>query len=229
MGNLTKEQYSSMEVMWAQLSQWAEKEKGTKLTMKIFYNTYLYLDVFLLLSLLKELSKSYFEYFEIDLLHYITVPSYAWSIFRRKCKVPLELLENPLLHDVFTYGCHGGNTFLTEKVICSNEPSIPDFRPNMHVQEHSFLDKTSLYPSSSYQTYLGHKSFREWLKTEVISYFENMKKNAIWEQWNSKYAILRKDQNGQDEYIGLTLVCDLEIKDAHHSYWDSFPPINSRC
>jgi len=110
------------------------------------------------------------DYYDLDPIHYLTLPSFGWSALLKLSQVKLELLTDSEMYRFFESGIRGGISVITHRFAKANNPYLPNYdsgKPNNYI---FYMDANNLYGYSMIQK-LPTRGFR-WLTNQEIEDFQ---------------------------------------------------------
>ena len=216
---ITREQWVEAKKIWDKLVLFAQNKLKTTMTMALFATLYLENDVYLLISILKKIINSYFNYFSLDLAQFPTIASYSWACFLKNLKEEIHVITSPYIFELFSANLNGGLVNCSSHYAKSNILGKPGYDCTKPQQELLFFDGVSLYPSMGSKYALCARHYEAWGPQKSELYFHKMITQSIYSQWTDNCAFV--SESGAP--IGLALVCDLSMTEEQQNLYQSFP------
>ncbi|XP_040065173.1 uncharacterized protein LOC120839035 [Ixodes scapularis] len=167
-----------------------------------YSDCYLKLDCLLLSDVMQNFRKWTLETYEIDPLHFVSLPALSLACALKQTKVKLELLTDVDAYLFIESGLRGGIVQCAIRHARANVPTSDSFDPNKDASQMFDLDVNGLYASTMRQP-LPYGNFR-WLDREEI--------NAL------QFA-----QVSDDSPTGYILEVDLDYPEELHDSHADFP------
>ena len=120
---ISDSEYMEVQKIYTCLSRWAI-EKNKPVCMKNYLELYLLIDTLSLLDIAKFKSDQYFKYYNLELLSFPSLPSYALACFYKMLNCPLEAISDANLYIFLKDGLVGGFCGLTCKYFESSNQFI---------------------------------------------------------------------------------------------------------
>ena len=227
---ISQKRWDDAKSIWDGLEQWALCEHNKPMTMKIYADFYLILDVFLLQCVVKQTALSYFKLYKKDLSAFVSLASFSLNV-ALSSKLPQNKVH--ALTDISHY-LHFHNSvvggyvdILFNRYAKAHNPFTRSWkkapRGPQKTQFLEFLDATSLYPSSIFLHKLPTSHFENLTEHETSSLEYNILHNNIHEKWTNDYAFQQIEPNGTIHDIGLSLVISIHCPESLHSKFQNFP------
>lgn len=108
---------------------------------------YLRTDTYILMSVFERFRKMSLEYYNLDPVHYFSVPGLAYDASLKFTKVELELINSPLTYNFLQSGLRGGVSIVPKRYCKADNPYVSDreFGPNDLQTYIFFIDCVNLY------------------------------------------------------------------------------------
>ena len=110
-----------------------------------FHDAYLKSDVTLLADVMEQFRNVCNKEYELDPLHYYTVPGYAWSAALKTSKAELELLTDPDKLLFFEKGIRGGISTIIHRRAQANNKYMQEYDPSKPSVFIPYWDANALY------------------------------------------------------------------------------------
>ena len=149
----TEEKYNQAQKVWKYCS-----------SMREYHDFYLKCDVLLLTDFMEKFRKNCLDNFDLDPMHYVSLPGWSWDAALKKSKVQLELLDNAEMYSFFEGAIRGGISQVTKRYSKANNKYMKEYdetKPNIFLM---YLDANNLY-GHSMMGKLPTKNFA-WVKEE---------------------------------------------------------------
>ncbi len=148
-------------------------------TMKDYHDLYLKTDMLLLADIMTEFRRVCKEVYELDALHYYTVPGLAWDAMLKITEVEIDLISDPDMYLMVEKGIRGGISTITKRYAKANNKYIKDYDKDQMSVYIPYLDTNNLY-GWAMRHKLPVKDFR-WMSEDEL------------ENWESKPCIFEVD------------------------------------
>ena len=135
-----------------------------------YHDLYVLTDTLLLADVFQSFRQFGLDYYDLDPIHYLTLPSFGWSALLKLSQVKLELLTDSEMYRFFESGIRGGISVITHRFAKANNPYLPNYdsgKPNNYI---FYMDANNLYGYSMIQK-LPTRGFR-WLTNQEIEDFQ---------------------------------------------------------
>ena len=166
-----------------------------------YHDHYLLSDVLLLADVFQHFRRTVYEQHKLDCLHFITLPSLAWTTALKHTEVELDLITDPDMYLMIENNMRGGIATISKRYASANNPYIEGYTPDKPTSYITYLDANSLYATAMSEP-LPVGNFR-FLTDAEIATFDLMKVKS-------------------DDEVGYIVECDLtyppNLHDAHSDY-----------
>ncbi len=169
-----------------------------------YHDLYLATDVLLLADVFESFRRNSMSHYQLDPVHYITLPSFAWDACLKFSGVELELLSEPDIYQFFESSIRGGISMISGRYAKANNPLIPGYNDKEPCTYIKYYDANNLYGWSMLQP-LPVSGFR-WMTEDEIEDFVN-----------------DLDQIPDDAPVGYVLEVDLEYPEELHDLHSDYP------
>lgn len=189
--NITQKQYEETYEMYNKMGckSWGE-----------YTEVYCILDVLLLADVLDSFSESFYKIAGLEILNYITAPSFSYDSLLNLSNVKIDLLHKGQeeIYNYFENSIRGGMSFSCTREIHANNKYMSNFNKDEESSYIQYLDMNSLYPSSMIMKMpVGDFKFEE------ISF-----------DW------MNLDDNAER---GCYVQCDIHFPKETHEYLNDYP------
>ena len=144
-----EEFYSSLRDSGVSDEEYAHAHKVWKTfdleTLQQYHDLYLLTDVLLLSDVFENFRGLTKKYYDLDALHYYTLPGLSFDACLRSTRVRLELLTKPDELLFIERGIRGGVSYICNRYADTNCPSSPDYSPWEENRYIVYLDANNLY------------------------------------------------------------------------------------
>lgn len=174
--HITAEDYEHAKRVW---KVFEHKDMGD------YHGTYLLTDVLLLADVIEVYRQKCYTNYDLDPMHYLTTPGFAWDALLKMTKQELELLTDYDMHLFIEKGMRGViSTFGEKRYAKANNPYMKDYDPEEETSYIMYKDENNEYGWAMCQP-LPIGDFN-WLKTmstekEIMSWQVNRKTGYILE------------------------------------------------
>ena len=127
-----------------------------------YHDLYVETDVRLLADVFESFRNTAMKHYELDPVHFITLPSFALDAMLKKTGVELDLLCDPDMYQFFEDGMRGGISYIGERRGDANNPYVPGYDPTMRNNYLIYLDVNNLYGKAMCED-LPEKEF-QWIE-----------------------------------------------------------------
>ena len=224
---IDKESYDFAQKIWTGLAEYYAI-RAQKMTMKLYINFYLELDVLILCQLVHSLSDHFFKIYKRDLSHYVSLPSFSQACFLTDLEAKgkrVELLQNSSHCDFFKRHLLGGICTLGKsRLVETNRPDVPGYDSDKNMSVLSYYDVNGLY--SSVMCYpIAESNYYLMSADEISTLFDEITIHKSYERWTDRYYKKEICPRTKDEIlVGLSLRVKVQLvgreeQDRH----DSFP------
>jgi hypothetical protein len=167
-----------------------------------YHDIYLMTDCLLLADVFENFRNVSFKNFQIEPVHFFTLPMFSWTAALKFTKIKLELLTDYDMVLFFESGIRGGISVASHRHAKANNKYLPDFDKNKPSSFISYLDCNSLYSTIMCEP-LPTNEFT-WLSSKEINTFNIME---------------------CDDYsnIGYVLEVDIEYSKELHDLHNDYP------
>ena len=210
-----------------ELEKLVEMEKVSAISFKDFHDYYLSLDCSLLADLIINHRKICYNEHKLELLQFITLPSYSWAALTQNLDERLDFLtceDMYLWLESFTYG---GLCFLSTRYAKANNKYLQTFDTKLPTKYLMQLDCVNLYGASMALFNLPSSNFI-FLSDHEMVVFENEVRTGSYEKWTDEAAEIEKDEMGNERCIGYFIEAWVRIPLNLHSKFNDFPPFCER-
>jgi hypothetical protein len=114
-------------------------------TLGDYHNLYLLLDSVLLACVFQRYRKKSMDNYNLDVCHFISLPSYSWSCALYKTGVELQLLQDPDMYLMVEKGIRGGVSQISLRHAVANNPRVPNYKPELPETYLVYWDANNLY------------------------------------------------------------------------------------
>ena len=116
-------------------------------TMLDYHNIYLKSDVCLLACVFENFRDQAMQYYELDPVHYLTLPGYSWDVMLHMTKAKIGLMQDLEMIKMVESGIRGGISMVTKKHAQANNPLLPSgyYNPEKPVTWLKYIDSNNLY------------------------------------------------------------------------------------
>jgi hypothetical protein len=173
-------------------------------TFKDFLLIYNSLDVLQLVEIITKFRNISIAKYELDPMHFLSLPGYAWSSFLRFANVKIELITEIDMFLFFEDSIRGGMVDATIRYVKANNKYLPTFDATKESVFCLYIDYNSLYPSAACECLpIGQFS---WLNASEIRDLET--------------NLLNISSTASEGYY---LEVDLVIPENKHNYFNWYP------
>ena len=143
-------------------------------TMRDYHDLYLNTDVLLLADVFEEFRVMCLSSYQLDPVHYYSLPGLSWDAALKYSKVKLELIKDINMHQMIEQGIRGGVSMITHRYAKANHPQMNHYNAAQSQRTLMYLDANALY-SKAMSLPLPVSDFA-WLSEDEISalQIENM-------------------------------------------------------
>lgn len=167
-----------------------------------YSDLYLKTDCLLLADVFQNFRRWTLETYQIEALHFVSLPSLSMSCALKHSKVRLQLIDDPDAYLMIEQGIRGGITQCTTRHAIANVPGTDSYDPQQEESQILDLDVNGLYASTMREP-LPVRDF-EWMSDEEI-------------------ASMRIEQVPDDAPMGYILEVDLKYPHELHDSHSDFP------
>jgi len=170
--------------------------------MREYHDHYLLTDVLLLVDVLEHFRQTVIKGHKLDCLHYITLPSLAWSMALKHTDVELDLITDPDMYLLVENNLRGGIATISKRYAAANNPCVEGYDATQPHTYLSYLDANSLYATAQSEPLpVGEFKF---LTEEEVRDFD-------------------LDSVAPDAKVGYIIECDLEYPASIHDLHNDYP------
>ena len=170
--------------------------------MQDYLNLYLTVDILLLADVFENFRKFSLTNYQLDPVHYFTLPGLGWDACLKMSNVQLELITDIDMYTFLESGIRGGVSMISHRYSKANNPYLDNFDERERRKYIMYLDANNLYGYSMLQR-LPKKDFR-WLDKEEYEGID-------WLNTTS------------DDDTGYILEVDLKYPEKLHDSHNGFP------
>ena len=181
-------------------------------TFKEYHDFYLKCDVLLLTDFMEKFRKNCLDNFDLDPMHYVSLPGWSWDAALKKSKVQLELIDNAEMYSFFESVIRGGISQVTKRFSKANNKYMKIYdktKPNIFLM---YLDANNLY-GDSMKGKLPTKNFA-WVEEEEEK-----------ERLSQKEEILKLED---DAGVGYAYEIDGKYPEELHDFHADLPLLPER-
>jgi len=172
-------------------------------TMRHFHDWYLKLDVLLLADVFENFRRAARLSYNLDPLHYLTLPSFSWDACLKMTGVELDLIDDPEKFLMIENNIRGGISVVSHRYAKANNPYTEDeydeTQPTSYI---TYVDSNNLYGCA----------MREPLPTGNFNFLQS-----------DEIASLDIMSIASDSTIGYILDVDLDYPDHLHDSHNDYP------
>ena len=139
-------------------------------TMRHYHDLYLLSDTMMLADVFENFRDINLDKFELEPLHYYSLPGLAWDCALKFTKVRIELIKDPDMHLMIKKGLRGGMSVICLRYAEANNPETPGYDPTKPLSYIIYLDANGLYAWAMTQP-LPLRAFK-WINPESFSLSE---------------------------------------------------------
>ena len=114
-------------------------------TMKEYHDYYLCLGVLLLADVFENFRNSTICDHKLDPLHFVSLPSLAWTMALKHTGVKLSLITDPQMYLMIESGMRGGIATISQRYAKANNPYVRGYNPAEPTRYITYLDANNLY------------------------------------------------------------------------------------
>ena len=192
--DISDEQYESAEQVWTTLN--CE-------SLGDYHDLYLWQDVFLLADIFEQFRGVCLKNYELDPVHYYTVPGLAWDAALKFTKIKLDTVHDIEMHQFLESGMRGGISIITHRYAKGN---------NAHLKDHDLEKKPILYI-----IYLDANNLYGYA---MIQFLPTGEFKWVSEQELASFNVMEVDDEAETGYI---LEVDLEYPQELHDLHNDYP------
>ena len=191
--NVSIEEYEMAQLIWNKF--------GFK-SMKEYTEFYCLLDSCLLGDIFAKFRNTIYSIYELDCLHYFSIPGLSWDAAMKYTKVRLELIQDPTIYKFIELSIRGGVCGCFKRLANANNEHCDNFE---HQEPTNFI--VNLDINNLYGFCLNKKMPVQNFKFLDLEQYEKID----WKKLKT---------NGKKGYI---IQCDLEYEDSLHDLHEQFP------
>ena len=184
------------------LNVWSEFQIET---LGDYHDLYVESDVLLLCDVIGKYRKLIITEFNLDPLHFYTLPGLSLQACLRKTRVKLDLINDIEQFLMVEKSIRGGISVISKRLAKANNPKLSTYKPEDPTSHLLYIDANSLY-AHAMKSKMPVGDFK-WLKPEEIDLVDT--------EWIKKY-----DDTTDRGYI---LEVDLDIPHNIHDITDEYP------
>jgi len=161
--NITIEEYQRAQEMWFEFEC---------KTLRDYHDLYLTLDTTLLADVMEHFREVSYEIFQLDPLHYISLPGFSWDACLKMTGVELELLTDPEQFLMMENAIRGGISMISTRFAQANNEYLVDkeeYKPELPESCLMYWDANSLY-SEAMSRLLPTGKFRYLSSNEIAKF-----------------------------------------------------------
>ena len=166
--HISDEDYLHAQIVWEQLDC---------KTMKDYHDHYLITDVLLLTDIFENFRKMSMKTFDLDPLHYYSLPGLSWDSMLKYTGVQLDLITDPDMYQMIERGMRGGISNISHRFASANHPTMENYKPGEEMRTLTYQDANALYSWAMCQL-LPKKNF-QWISPEDVDFLNVPKDNQI--------------------------------------------------
>ena len=155
--NISEEDYNHAKEVW--------NEFGLK-NMGEYHDLYLKTDILLLADVVQKFREMCLEYYELEPLHYISLPGFSWDSMLKKTRINIELLTDKDMYLFIERSKRGGITHIAHRYAEANNKYMKNYDPCKPTSYILPLDANNLYGWAMSQP-LPYGNFK-WIETDTI-------------------------------------------------------------
>ena len=110
-----------------------------------YHDLYLYQDIFLLADIFEQFRSMCLKNYELDPVHYYTVPGLAWDAALKFTKIKLDTVHDIEIHQFLERGMRGGISMITTRYAKANNKHLSDHDPEQPITYILYKDANNLY------------------------------------------------------------------------------------
>ena len=111
----------------------------------MYHNHYLVTNILLLADVFENFRKMSLETFDLDPIHYHSLPGLSWDEMLKYTGVELDLIRDTDMYQMVEKGMHGGISNISHWHATSNHPSMDKYNKNDETRTLTYQDANSLY------------------------------------------------------------------------------------
>ena len=128
-------------------------------TFADFHDVYLKSDVTLLADVFEKFRASCMDTYQLDAVHYMSLPGFSFDVALKYTKVELDLISDPDMYLFMESSIRGGVCMISHRFAKANHELLANFKVDEKLQHLIYLDCNNLYGGSLSQ-YLPTGNFR---------------------------------------------------------------------
>ena len=114
-------------------------------TMKDYHDHYLLSDVLLLTDVIQNFRDNIYREHHLDPLHFITIPSLAWTTAMKHTRAKLDLITDPDMYLMIENSMRGGIATISHRHAMANNDILEGHDPSKPNSWITYLDANNLY------------------------------------------------------------------------------------
>jgi len=114
-------------------------------TLQNYHYHYLLSDVLLLADVFQNLRNTIMKEHNLDCLHFVTLPSLAWTSALKFTGVELDLITDPDAYLMIENNMRGGIAAISHRHASANNPLVEGYDPTKPTSYITYLDANNLY------------------------------------------------------------------------------------
>lgn len=134
-----------------------------------YHDLYVLTDTLLLADVFENFRTFCLQHYQLDPVHYFTLPSFGWAALLKMTSVKLELLSDPDMYTFFEEGIRGGISTISKRFAKANNPYVAGYDPHKCSTYILYIDANNLYGYAMTQS-LPMSNFR-WLDENEVANF----------------------------------------------------------
>ena len=167
-------------------------------SMKDYHDHYLQTDVLLLADVFENFRQMSLDNYDLDPIHYYSLPGLSWDAMLKYTGVELELITDIDMYQMVEKGMRGGISNISHRFATANHPSMATFDANEKIRTLTYQDANSLYPYAMSQL-LPLKNFELTTPDDVD-------------------VLTAPTDNGPGYYVEVSIDYPKELHDEHNDY-----------
>jgi len=171
-------------------------------TLRDYHDHYLKSDVLLLADVMENFRNNVMEEHKLDCLHFISLPSLAWTSALKYTNVQLDLITDPDAYLMIENNMRGGIAIISHRHAVANNPLVEGYDDTKPTSYITYLDANNLY-GDAMRNPLPIGKFRFLTQTEIDT-----------------FDLLSIPPDADTGYV---IECDLEYPDHLHSLHSDYP------
>ena len=172
-------------------------------TLQQYHDHYLKTDVLLLADVFENFRNTIYGVHRLDPLHFITLPSLAWTTALKRTGAKLDLITDPDMYLMIENNMRGGIATISHRHAVANNPAMNDeYDPSKPHSFITYLDANNLYGTA----------MSEPLPTGGFGFLDDEQMAA--------FDVMSIPKNSDSGYI---VECDLEYPESLHELHSDYP------